>query len=141
MKNSGSGKIQLLTPTLIRTLAPHSGVPMPAQPLILSRQYIDEVSPRSVAPIVAEDQEEVRKARKARLNALDKDRQSSELTDIQKERKEKNNYLLAKAQLQKDEEEDSIKKLNEMVIIPLSLSAWCSCNELRYFSVLDIDLR
>jgi len=113
-------RIQLLTPTLIRTLAPHTTTPAPVQPLVLSTGALQDIVAQAVAPKAASgdsvDQEEVRRARKAKLNALDKARQSSELTESQKDRKEKNNYLLAKAQLQKDEEEDSIKKLNEMVL-------------------------
>jgi len=118
-RDAASGKIQLLTPTLIRTLAPHSASPPPAAPLVLSSNALNDIISQSSTAKVANqdsvDQEEIRRQRKAKLNALDKARQSNELTESQRDRKEKNNYLLAKAQLQKDEEEDSIKKLNEMV--------------------------
>jgi len=113
-------KIQLLTPTLIRTLNPHSAAPPPAQPIVLSNNALNSIVQQARTQVTGTqdttDAEEERRLRKQRLNELDKARQSSELTDIQKERKEQNNYLLAKAQLQKDEEEDSIKKLNEMVL-------------------------
>ena len=60
---------------------------------------------------------ELAQQRKLRMEAFDRKRAAnSKLSDIEQETKEKNNYLLAKAQLQLEEQEDEIKHMNELML-------------------------
>ncbi len=55
--------------------------------------------------------------RKVRAEEMEKSRnQHHKLSDVEQEAREKNKYLLAKAQLQLEEEEDDIKHLNELML-------------------------
>jgi hypothetical protein len=54
-------------------------------------------------------------ARKARFDALDKAKAPA-LSDLEKEAKEKSEYLLEKAKKQLSEQENEIKYLNELIL-------------------------
>ncbi|KAJ3338966.1 Cilia- and flagella-associated protein 45 [Gonapodya sp. JEL0774] len=55
--------------------------------------------------------------RKARMEESERQRTTNkELSDLERETREKNNYLLAKAQMQLDEQEDEIKHMNELML-------------------------
>ncbi|KXS18857.1 hypothetical protein M427DRAFT_109228 [Gonapodya prolifera JEL478] len=55
--------------------------------------------------------------RKARMEESERRRSSNkELSELERETRDKNNYLLAKAQLQLDEQEDEIKHMNELML-------------------------
>jgi len=60
---------------------------------------------------------EVARLRKAKMEEHDHKRSSNaKLSDLDREAKDKSNYLLAKAQLQLEEQEDDIKHLNELML-------------------------
>lgn len=60
---------------------------------------------------------EVARDRRLRMEAKDAARaHSNVLSDVEVEKRKQSNYLLAKAQLQMDEEQDEIKHLNEMIL-------------------------
>jgi glutamate synthase domain-containing protein 3 len=55
--------------------------------------------------------------RRMKLQEFERKRtQHMQLSDIEKEAKEKANYLLSKAQMQLEEEEDDIKRMNELIL-------------------------
>ena len=55
--------------------------------------------------------------RKQHFAALDMDKKAAEgLNDLELEAKKENEYLLEKARLAKIEQEDRIKKLNELIV-------------------------
>merc|ERR1712026_365249 len=56
-------------------------------------------------------------ARKQHMQNMEQKRvQNEKLTDLEQEAKEKSQYLLQKAQEQMEEQEDEIKKLNELIL-------------------------
>ncbi|KAJ1554893.1 Cilia- and flagella-associated protein 45 [Nowakowskiella sp. JEL0078] len=60
---------------------------------------------------------EAARIRKMRMEEFDHKRTSnSKLNELEQEAKDKSNYLLAKAQLQLEEQEDEIKHLNELML-------------------------
>ncbi|KAJ3092107.1 Cilia- and flagella-associated protein 45 [Quaeritorhiza haematococci] len=57
------------------------------------------------------------KSRKAKMEEYDHKRtQNAKLSELEEEAKNKSNYLLAKAQMQLEEQEDDIKHLNELML-------------------------
>ena len=60
---------------------------------------------------------QISKSRKSKFEEHDHKRSANEkLSELEQEAKDKSNYLLAKAQMQLEEQEDDIKHLNELML-------------------------
>ncbi|KAJ3213755.1 Cilia- and flagella-associated protein 45 [Dinochytrium kinnereticum] len=123
--------ITVITRDNIRTLKPHTGEGAKRGPPIkVTLTDLDRVKSASVY-LSKEDLErynhdlnhqrvqaaENAKLRKAKMEEFDHQRsQNAKLSALEKEAKDKSNYLLAKAQMQLEEQEDEIKHMNELML-------------------------
>ncbi|KAJ3100916.1 Cilia- and flagella-associated protein 45 [Phlyctochytrium planicorne] len=122
--------ITVITRDNIRTLKPHTGQPKKGPPLKISTNELDRVKSASIYLSKEELEQynhelnhqrvqaaENAKVRKAKMEEFDHQRsQNAKLSALEKETKDKSNYLLAKAQMQLEEQEDEIKHMNELML-------------------------
>ncbi|KAJ1549540.1 Cilia- and flagella-associated protein 45 [Cladochytrium tenue] len=125
-----SNSITVITRDNIRKLRPHEQGSSNGPPVLLSLADLERAKGASMfmskEELLQRDKKfnesklqaaENSKRRKEKMEEYDHQRtQNSKLTDIEKEAKEKSNYLLAKAQMQLEEQEDEIKHMNEMML-------------------------
>jgi hypothetical protein len=77
---------------------------------------------------------------KTRIEEFDQQRsKNAKLSDLDKETLEKSNHLLAKAQLQLEEQEDDIKHLNELMLYAKCVSIRDNQLEQKVSFVLDCE--
>ncbi|KNE54681.1 hypothetical protein AMAG_00639 [Allomyces macrogynus ATCC 38327] len=121
--------ITVITRDNIRVLHAH-GKTRSNPSVILSAKDVERI--KNAAVVVTKEEEarrvmnltrervaaaEAARDRRERLESLEKRRTAHlQLSDIEKEAKDKANYLLSKAQMQLDEEEDDIKRMNELIL-------------------------
>ncbi|KAJ3103073.1 Cilia- and flagella-associated protein 45 [Phlyctochytrium bullatum] len=126
----GEKPITVITRDNIRTLKPHTGAAKAGPPLKLNISDLENV--KTISHYLSkEDLErhnrevnqqklmlaEAARARKAKMEEFDHTRsQNAKLSELEKEAKDKSNYLLAKAHLQLEEQEDEIKHMNELML-------------------------
>ncbi|ORZ38767.1 tumor suppressor, Mitostatin-domain-containing protein [Catenaria anguillulae PL171] len=124
-----SENITVITRDNIRVLHPH-GKKRNATAVVLRPEDVNRI--KNAAVVITKDQElarsmaqthervlqaEAARERRLRMEEFEKRRTGHlQLSDVEREAKEKANYLLAKAQLQMDEEEDDIKRMNELIL-------------------------
>ncbi|KAJ3031539.1 UNVERIFIED_CONTAM: Cilia- and flagella-associated protein 45 [Siphonaria sp. JEL0065] len=125
--------ITVITRDNIRTLKPHITDPSQKQKgpaLLLKCNELERIKNSAVFLSKEELQEynhelnnqrltaaETAKARKAKMEEYDHQRSSNaKLSALEQETKDKSNYLLAKAQMQLEEQEDEIKHMNELML-------------------------
>ncbi|KAI9219281.1 tumor suppressor, Mitostatin-domain-containing protein [Blastocladiella britannica] len=124
-----SERITVITRDNIRVLHPH-GHKRSSKAVVLQPGDVDRI--KSAATVITKDEQDRRnmsqmrervsaaeaaKQRRDHMEEMEKRRTAHlQLSDIEKEAKEKANYLLSKAQMQLDEEEDDIKRMNELIL-------------------------
>ncbi|KAJ1509457.1 Cilia- and flagella-associated protein 45, partial [Coelomomyces lativittatus] len=121
--------ISVITRDNIRVLHPHKQC-RASKTIVLTPKEMDRI--KKNAYVISKDEEAARQEelnkekniaaeaaqlRKLRMEEFEKRRtQNMQLSDIELEAKEKANHLLLKAQMQLEEEEEDVKKLNEYML-------------------------
>ncbi|KAJ3317741.1 hypothetical protein HDU76_001072, partial [Blyttiomyces sp. JEL0837] len=124
--------ITVITRDNIRTLRPHAadGSTSRRPVVLMPMSELERVKANSIylskEELLRRNQEfsaakleaaEAARQRKEKMENYDHQRtQNSKLSDLEKEAKDKSNYLLAKAQMQLEEQEDDIKHMNELML-------------------------
>ncbi|KAI9184302.1 hypothetical protein H9P43_003355 [Blastocladiella emersonii ATCC 22665] len=124
-----SENITVITRDNIRVLHPH-GKARGSKAVVLNAHDMHRI--KSAAVVVTKEEEarramaamrervaqaEAARDRRNHMEDMEKKRTAHlQLSDVEREAKEKANYLLAKAQMQMDEEEDDIKRMNELIL-------------------------
>ncbi|KAL7748342.1 hypothetical protein RI367_006303 [Sorochytrium milnesiophthora] len=122
--------IAVITRDAIRVLHPHGSRAKDANTIVLSPTDLQKVKTAAVHVSKSEEERRMRALvtekieateaaarRRTRMEELERQRtQNLVLSDIERDAKEKSNYLLARAQIQLDEEEDDIKHMNELML-------------------------